>query len=309
MNVVPADYNAATPSGALWMDFPKSRRVLSEINAHSGDWVWASDGEVLVGAQLEEEPNFGLVATPRWQTLVHLDDYQRSDFPRLWQELQQALQQPGRSVEEEAKVFQLLTVFDSIAPAQIKAAVPPGYLPLRMAGALHFLGEAGLALVAMEDARRDRPDDPDVLFFYLETLRRSDTGRAEREAESFALHVDASAPVLAACVNIGAAAVDRLPDPEFEASAAQVLGWIDRFEQAPGRDRVRASVLAQVQFNRGLLLLRLGRLDQAVETFNLAHATDPADPTLEEARVLKTYDEDTRRLAARFRNKPLLIAA
>ena len=309
MNVVPADYNAATVSGALPLDFRDSKRVLSELNVHPGDWVWASDGEVLVGAQLEGEWDSGLVAIPRWETLVHLDDYQTSDFPRVWQELQQALQQPGRSVEEETRVFQLLMVFDAIAPPHIKAAVPPGYLSLRMAGALHFLGEPGLALVAIEDALRDRPDDPDVLFFYLETLRRTDVARAEREAQSWAARDDASAPVLAACINIWSAAADRLSDHEFAAVAAQVLGWMDHFERAPGRDRVRASVLAQVQFNRGLLMLRSGRSGEALDALNLAHATDPVEPSLDQARHLHQFDEKARELARSFRGKPLFIAA
>ena len=291
------------------MDFPRTRRVLSEINAHSGDWIWASDGEVLVGAQLEDAASFGLVAMPRWETLVHLDDYQPSDFPRVWQELQQALKQPGRSVEEESRVFQLLTVFDAIAPAEIKAAIPPGSLSLRMAGALHFLGEPGLAMVAIEEAQRDRPDDPDILFFYLETLRRIDAIRAEREAQSWAARDDASALVLAACINIWSAAADRRPDSQFAAVAARVLGWMDRFDRAPGRDRVRASILAQVQFNRGLLMLRLGQVDQAIATFHLAYATDPAEPTIREARGLKHYGEGARELAARFHEKPLFIAA
>jgi len=229
MRIIPADYNAATPSGALRLGFRDSRRALSDAGARSGDWAWLNDGEVLVGARLGEDPDYGLVAIPRWETLVHLDDHEGADFPRVSEELQEALLRPGRGLEEEARVFRLLTIFTAIAPPGVLAVIPPGYLALRRAGALHFLGEPGLALIEIEEALRSRPGDPDILYFYLETLRRTDPDRALDESRSLADEPGASAPALAACINIWSAAAalshgaTSCPDSCFRNSAGVSL--------------------------------------------------------------------------------------
>jgi len=100
-----------------------------------------------------------------------------------------------------------------------------------------------------------------------------------------------------------------MPDVEFADLGPRILGWIDRFERAPGRDRVRASMLAQVQFNRGLLMLRLGRLDEARDALEHANATDPIEPMIGEAKALQVFDDRAREIAGRFRDRPIAFAA
>lgn len=309
MKMMYADFNAMTEADGLRLTTRGSQDDIRRLGIRPGDWVWLTDSELVVGVRVDEDPYYGVVATPRWDTLVHLDDDDAKDFARVWAELQQALRRPGRGADEEARVFQLLTIVEAVAPPQFKAATPSGYMSLRRAGALHFLGEPELALMEIEEALGARPDDPDVTYFYLESLRRIDPDRAAIEAESRAEAGDASAPVLAACINIWSAAADQLPDERFAAVGRRVLDWVDRFERAPGRDRVRASVLAQVQFNRGLLLLRLGRRDEARDALHLAHATDPVEPAIGEASALDVFDDRARGIAARLRGKPPTIAA
>ena len=134
---------------------------------------------------------------------------------------------------------------------------------------------------------------------------RTDLEKAVEEAERLANKPSVAAEVLAGCINVLAARADQLPEEEFHAIAPQVLDWFLRFEQSPGRERIRASVLAQVHFNRGLILLRLGQADQALHELELAHAIDPVLPEIEEATRLHIYDQHARDLATRVRSRSI----
>ena len=307
MKTIFADFNAMTETEKIRLTCSGSEVDIRLAGAQPGDRVWLSDGEVLVGARLETDPAYGLVGIPAWETMVHLDDVDAASFPQLWSELREVLQRPGQSTETEEKVFRLLTLFEQIAPPAMKTIVPPGYLALRRAGALYFLGQYGMALHEVEVALRERPNDPDFVYFYLELMLREDPDKAANRASTEAEKPDVTAPALAACIDIFAAASEQVPDQAFTPVGHQILEWADRFEAAPGRDRVRASVLASVQFNRGLILLRLGQIHEAQATLRLAHATDPKEQIFDEASRLDAFDDRARRITARFRERPLLL--
>jgi hypothetical protein len=309
MKTISADYNAMTESGRLRLGFSASQEDLRTAGAQPGDWVWLSDDEVIVGARILDDPRYGVVGEPDWKTLVHLDDEQASDPGKLLSRINELLDACHKHrtscAEDEAELFRLLTIFEHISSPEIKAVIPPGYLALRRAAALHFLGESGLALHEAKAALQDRPHDPDLRYLYLELRLRDDPASAAREAEIEAEKADASAQVLAACVDVWAAAAEQMPDDQFDPVGHQILHWAERFESARGREQVRAAVLASVQFNRGLVLLRLGQVDQAQETLRLAHATDPNEPAFGEASQLDTFDDRARKILARLREKPL----
>lgn len=300
-----ADYNAIADPDLVRLGFPAAEEQMRRAGVIANDWGWLSDGEVIVGARIRRDPRLGLVGQPDWKTLVHLDDEEASDFPRLWSKLQRSLRDPGRSAEQEADVFRLLTVFEEIAPPEVKAAVPPGYLPLRRAGALYSLGDLGLALHEVRAAIRERPDDPELVYCHLELLLRDDPDRAAREAGLEAEKGDVPAPVLAACIDIWSAAGAQASDDSFGPIADRIVRWASRFEVASGRGQVRASILAGVQFHLGLTLLRQGRTNQARDAFRLAQATDPNEASFAEAADLDAFDDSAIRIAARLRDRPL----
>lgn len=80
MKTVFADFNAMSEAGHLRLSFRASQADLQELGARVGDWVWLSDGELVVGAQLAQVTDEGLVGIPAWATLVYLDDEQADDF-------------------------------------------------------------------------------------------------------------------------------------------------------------------------------------------------------------------------------------
>ena len=87
MKTIFADYNAATESGDLCLNFKASQNAISAAHLRPGDWTWLSDGEVIVGAQLAIDDRYGLVGVPDWETLVHLDEEGADDFDRVRDEL------------------------------------------------------------------------------------------------------------------------------------------------------------------------------------------------------------------------------
>ncbi len=110
MKTIFADYNAATESGHLRLNCKASQEDIAKAQLHPGDWAWLSDGEVIVGAQLAIDDRYGLVGVPDWGTLVHLDDADSRDFEKVQTELQWLSQKAQRSLDEERRVLELLTI-------------------------------------------------------------------------------------------------------------------------------------------------------------------------------------------------------
>ncbi len=156
---------------------------------------------------------------------------------------------------------------------------------------------------------RSLTSDADDLRLFLDILRRIDLPRAKREADALAARLDVTASVLAECVNVLATYADDLTDDQFGPVADRILAWADRFDRAPGRERVMALPLALFQFNRGLVLLRLGRAEDARDALGLARAVDPIIAEIQETMRLTVYDQHVRDLAARVRARPIAASA
>ena len=124
-----------------------------------------------------------------------------------------------------------------------------------------------------------------------------------------AIDPDLDARVLSECVHVLATHADQLADASFQTVAKRILDLAERFERAPGRDRFHASTLDIVQFNRGLVQLRLGRLHEAERSLDLASASNSTIPELLGARYLTAYDEQAREIASQYYHRPVPVAA
>jgi tetratricopeptide (TPR) repeat protein len=307
MKTVPADFNAMTEEDRLRLGFRDSQDRLRDLGIEVGDWMWLSDGELVVGAQLAIDDRYGIVGVPRWNTLVHLDD-DLGDFESIRKQFEELLLDAHPDTTDVTRLFQLSTILDLMKPASEKGQGSGAYASHR-AGALLFINEPELALIDIKEAIDAHPDDPNIIYYYLETLKLVDLDRAASEAADYARPEETPALVLAACINIESMASARLSNEEFQADAPRMIGWINRFEFAHDRNSIPAPIRAQVQFNRGLTLLRQGRVEPAREAFALAHAIDPSEPAIDEAQGLDSFNDRAREIAARFREKPPMVAA
>ncbi len=300
MNPIFADFNAMTESGQVRLTCKGSQDDLRAADLHPGDWAWLSDGELIVGGRIDTSSGARVVAVPDWRTLVHLDE--PHEVAAVGQELTDLLKRENPSVEELWRGFQLLTILERIAPATVAR---PGYFSFRRAVILLQLQQLELALIEIQEARRLVKGHPNNDFLVLEILRRANLPQAIREAEELAANADLDAKVLAECIHVLATHADHLADHEFQAAAQTILGLVERFERAPGRDRVRATDLALVQFNRGLILLRLGQIAEAQRSLALAHATNPTVPEIDEAKDWTSYNQRAREIAAQVYARPI----
>ena len=300
MRLISADFNAMTEAGYVRLTLPCSREDILRMSLGPGDWAWLSDSEILVGAQLAIDDRYGLVGVPDWDTLVHLDDEGADDFNRVSAALNPLLNGEPPSIEEEPRILELLTQLEHVAPPQIKDA-SPGTFAFRRALALRRMGKLGLALLEIEDARRFRPDDPEVVFVHLDLLRLEDFPAAVAEAETVAGSPGVPALVLSACINILSTQAEQAAADQFEPAARRVLDWCRRLDQAPDREQAGESLVALSHFNRGLVLLRAGRVSQAREAFEHAHRIYPEGPMLHEVAGLQTYDRHAREIARSVR--------
>jgi tetratricopeptide (TPR) repeat protein len=298
VNPVFADFNAITESGQVRLNCRGSQDDLRARGLNPGDWAWLSDGELLVGGRIDTSPGDGMVAVPDWKTLVHLDE--PYDATAVGRELMLLLRRPDLSIDELWQVFRLLVVFERIAPPSDPSQVRPGYFSFRRAATLLRLQELDLALIEIEEARRQGENHRNDDFLLLEILRQANLSRAIQAVDELASDPALDAKVLAECVHVLATHADQLTDEQFQTVARRILELADRFERAPGRDRVHASTLAVVQINRGLVQLRLGHLQEAQRSLDLASASDPTIPELLRARDLTSYDEQAREVASQY---------
>jgi tetratricopeptide (TPR) repeat protein len=296
MRTVFADYNAATEAGHLRLTFKASQEDIAKSQLRPGDWTWLSDGELVVGAQLAIDDRYGLVGVVDWDTLVHLDDEGADDFDRVCAELDPLITSHSPSGEDEARIFQLLTQIEYVAPSSFGDA-ERAYIRFRRALALRNMGKLSLALVEMEDARDARPGDPAVIFVYLDLLRLEDLPSAVAEAEAIADTPGVPALVLAACINILASDAEQMPDDQFESRAERVLALCLRFDDAPDLDQAGPSLKALSYFNRGFMHLRAGRIPEARHAFEGARQIYPVCQMLDQLARLQTYDDHAREVA------------
>jgi tetratricopeptide (TPR) repeat protein len=265
-----------------------------------GEWTWLSDTEIMVGAQLSIDDRYGLVGVPDWATLVHLDDEGANDVDVITAEFTPLLAKEPPSSEDEPRILELLTQLEYAAPPHLKD-VAPGDLAFRRALALRQMGKLGLALVEIREARQARPDDPEVVFVYLDLLRQEDLPSAVVEAQSTAESPDVAALVLSACINILATHAEQASAKQFDSVAEQVLAWCRRFDRAPDVDDVDPSLVALSYLNRGLVHLRAGRISQARQAFDNAQRHYQVGPILDEVSRLQTYDRRAREVVGRVR--------
>ena len=94
MNTIYADYNARTEAGHVRLTCLGSEDDIRSRALQTGDWVWLSDTEVVIGAQLAIDDYYGLVGLPDWDTIVHLDDDDVRDFEAVRAEIQRLSQKP-----------------------------------------------------------------------------------------------------------------------------------------------------------------------------------------------------------------------
>lgn len=310
MNTIFADFNAMSEDGAVRLNCLGSLEDIQAAGLQPGDWAWLSDGELIVGAQLREDPLYTIIGIPDWETLVHLDDDDVQDAASVSRELNSLLTRSDRTEDEEWRLFQLLAIFESLAPAEISEGLRPGYFPSRRAAILLFLGKPELALIEVEQARRIAPGNTNDDQIRLEILRRTDLDRAVREATLLADREETSAEVLASCVNVLATKADTLSDADRAEIDRTILDWAARFERAPGRGAVRASTLGLLQYNLGRTLVVAGRLTEAQSVFDLAREIDPSIPPLNAHQL--SVEPDARRseeIRARIVGVPAFQAA
>jgi formylmethanofuran dehydrogenase subunit D len=74
MRTIYADFNAMTEREHLCLNTRGSQEDMRKFGIQVGDWVWLSDGELIVVAQIAVAPYYGVVGIPDWKSLTHLDE-------------------------------------------------------------------------------------------------------------------------------------------------------------------------------------------------------------------------------------------
>ena len=113
--------------------------------------------------------------------------------------------------------------------------------------------------------------DPNDDFLVLEILRRVNLATASREAEELAANPDLRRPGSRQSAFMSWRRMRNIwPTMSSRLVAETILGLVERFERAPGsRSCSTPRISRLVQFNRGLILLRLGQHREAQRSLHL----------------------------------------
>jgi hypothetical protein len=303
LKTISADFNAMTGSDSVRLTTRGSEEGMRRAGVRVGDWAWLTDGDLIVGARIEDDPSDGLVGIPAWDTLVHLDDEGAKDLDRIWSELSLLLDRRWDSARDWPRLFQVLTILEAVVPGSTLAF--PNELTLRRAGALYMMRRPELALLEIEDARRGGVEPHEqFLPLYLDILRRTDLRRARGEVEARPEPREAHAMLLASYIAVFASIMESPDGDPREPIAMHILDLADRFESAPGREQVPASILARVWFHRGFAQMCLGRVDDAHRALESAYLIDPLDAAIRDAQHLVGLGPPAWSIAARVGEKP-----
>jgi hypothetical protein len=147
MKPIFADTNDRAESGHFRLGCVGSRDDLEAAGLEVGDWMWMSDGELVLGARLAFDPIDGIVGVPRWDTLVHLDNEDENDPSSLAEEFVRLDAIDGLDPVGEARIFHLATVLERNFPESVRDWIATGRLAARRATALDRLGEPELASI------------------------------------------------------------------------------------------------------------------------------------------------------------------
>jgi hypothetical protein len=308
MKTVYADFNAMTEADQVRLTTRRSQQEVDQRGIRAGDCLWLTDGELVVGARVAVDPRYGIVGVPAWDTMVNLENADQADFAESWARFQELSRSQSRSPEDETTILQLLQVFERKAPPAVRSAAAPGYFSFRRAVALWSLGHLELGLEEIEQALAENPDRENYIVLHLEFLRRLDLNRAVREARQLMESHSTTPSLMAACINVFATFLDTLSDDDFRVHVLTMLHWIERFERGPGPDNARPTELSQFWFNKGMVLLRHANIASARDSFLRGLQMSPANEILQQAARLNAYDDEARRLSARFRTLPHLAA-
>lgn len=128
MTTLYADFNALTEDRSISLTTIGSLSDVEKYGVRPGDWVWLSDGELQVGAEVEEDQRQGLIGRPVWETLVDLEGSDSADILALWYEINLLLDvRRSTSRESHLRLLTLLNRFERVAPPSIRDAIPGSF--------------------------------------------------------------------------------------------------------------------------------------------------------------------------------------
>jgi hypothetical protein len=130
MKAIFADFNAMTEAGHVSLMTRGSQDDIARLGTQPDDWVWLSDGELAVSAQLAIDDRHGLVGIADWETLVYLDEVGADHPAHVGAEIRLLAQKKPRSDEDERRMFELLAQLEHISPRKVEgcdsASLPLG---------------------------------------------------------------------------------------------------------------------------------------------------------------------------------------
>ena len=307
MKPIFADFNALTEAEHIRLTTRGSQDDLRSAGTQPGDWIWLSDGELEVGAQVATDPREILIGIPSWETLVDFESESHSNPASILSEFKKLLlHTPNRSRVDEHRLLTLLSVIERTP--SLRSAWQPGHLSYLRACRLLALGQLQLARCSIEEAIELDSSRSNYALIHLDILRRIDPHAALEQADRLVENGRADAKILATCMILASMYSDSLKDHELEPIRERLQNWLPRFEQAPDFDSVHAQLRASLWISLGLLTLRLGHVEQSHDYFQLARQLDPDDLDLQKAERLTTYNQDAKDFAERIHRRPLTAA-
>jgi tetratricopeptide (TPR) repeat protein len=278
-----ADFNSRTEDDRVSLETRGSRESLAKTPVSPGEWVWLSDGDIRVGAQVEQRDGH-LYARPVWETM---EDVVPPGDPRLNEiPAEEALKALEKSRTREG--FPADVVF-RLAPYLPRKH---GYLDFLRSRAARSLGYTALALAAIEDALTAVPSDGSYFHHRVRLLRDLDIEKAVQAIEPVLKGQRSDVLAIVACVEVlGDLARTETDEARSISHDSDILRVTSALTPASFAG-LPNSVRAQVHLARGFAYSHLGNRPEARRELDEARALNPREPALLIARALEVYPSD-----------------
>jgi len=281
MVAIYADFNARTASDRIRLDPAGSIESLRENPVREGDWLWLSDNDLRVGAQIERQGNEYL-ARPAWETLEDIAAAGQMNPAELQAgvaRLRELLEAPEKDYK---RILRLLPVAERVLPNK-------GFAAYQRSRAMHAFGYPGLALAAVEDALGLEPNHPGFLHHKLQLLSELDLDRAVHEAERLVALDTTPAIVLVGCAQVLALEARRTQSEAAKELDRRIISLADRIEASQDVGTLPPSARSLALTLRGFAHSHLGEKEPAVSAFNKAVEAYPLSPGALACRGMEAY--------------------
>jgi tetratricopeptide (TPR) repeat protein len=285
-HMIHVDLNARTENDRVRLSTRTAAQSLKGHSLQPGEWVWLTDDELRVGAQIETA-NGQFFARPEWKTRLEIVTHEDVSHERVLA-ARTELERLVLSGDLRANAEEILRV---LPVARRTLGDSAGWY--FEAQALAALGFFDLALLSAREAVAADPSNPRWTWLELNVRRRISLDDSLIAARTAASAFPRSAIILETFAQILSERARVTPSPRQAQICLEVLDATASMDMDPPGLDPHPIAFGSLRIMRGFALQRLGRMEEAAREFESAVQVNPGSGEVYLARGVFNYPSES----------------